>query len=35
MRLNYWQSQDGQETEDGINVTHAKQLLKEKGGHDL
>jgi hypothetical protein len=32
MRLHYWESTDGQERAEGISVTQAKQLLKEKGG---
>ena len=32
MRLNHWMSENGKEKDDGISVTHAKQLLKEKGG---
>ena len=33
MRLNYWESTNGQEREEGISVSHANQLLKKKGGH--
>lgn len=32
MRFNYWVSDDGKEEECGISVTHAKQLLRERGG---
>ena len=32
MRLNYWQSDDGKDKEQGISVKEAKRNLKEKGG---
>lgn len=32
MRLHYWMSEDGSEQEDGISITYAKKLLKEKDG---
>ena len=32
MRLHYWESDDGQEQEEGIPITKAKFLLKTKGG---
>jgi signal transduction histidine kinase len=32
MRLHYWQSEDKKEREDGISITEAKKLLKQRGG---
>ena len=33
MRLNFWESEDAKEREEGISVKEIKKLLKEKGGY--
>ena len=32
MKINYWESSDKSESEEGISISEAKTLLKEKGG---